>query len=359
MKSTEQFSHRFRESLNLIPEHFRKRVNRAGGLSEEKLLDLIIDPQDYGVMLPDQPSEDVVKSTFDQKECEALGEEAIQRGEVAYCVLAGGAGTRIGEPKALLRLPGIEMSLLTLKLIQAKGNGPIWIIVNSNIKDRVADHVYSQSGIDRSRVKLIEQYESYRISPDNQIIIEDGAPDLYPCGHGDVFPVLINSGALEAFSLNGGKYVSIVNVDNVMASLDAAILGRHIKEKAKVTCEVVRRRQGDSGGVLCDVAGSLQIVESFRIHGVDAQSFNWLNTNSFVFDTDIDLKLLGNAWNRVQKNIGNKIVIQHERLLQEITAAYSTNYIEVERDERFMPIKNLEDLVLAAKKIDANNKSFP
>ena len=179
------------------------------------------------------------------------------------------------------------------------------------------------------------------------------------CGHGDVFPVLINSGALEAFSLNGGKHVSIVNVDNVMASLDAAILGRHIKEKAKVTCEVVRRRQGDSGGVLCDVAGSLQIVESFRIHGVDAQSFNWLNTNSFVFDTDIDLKLLGNAWNRVQKNIGNKIVIQHERLLQEITAAYSTNYIEVERDERFMPIKNLEDLVLAAKKIDANNKSFP
>ena len=356
MKSIESLVNRYKKSLNDIPDDVRERVNRAGGLDEAKLLDLIINPQDYSVLSPEHPSILDVQIDYDKSSCFSVGEKAIESGEVAYCVLAGGAGTRIGEPKALLRLPGLGMSLLTLKLMQARGTGPVWVIVSSSLKDRIKDHIESQSGFDKSRIRLIEQYESYRLTPDNQIVMKEGLPDTYPCGHGDLFPALLHSGALSEFIANGGKYVEIVNVDNVTAELDPTTLGRHITGGKKVSCEVVKRTDSDAGGVLCNVLGSLQIVESFRIRGADPQSFEWLNTNSFVMDADVDVKPLGNAWSRVQKNVGSSIVIQHERLLQEITSAYDTLYLSVDRKKRFMPIKSSSDLEAADKFVDANRK---
>lgn len=356
MKSVASLVSRFRENLKSIPEDIRRTVNRPGGLGEEKLLDLIINPQDYGVLNPEHPEENDVCAGFDEAECCQIGENAIKSGQVAYCVMAGGAGTRIGEPKALLRIPGLDMSLLSLKLMQAVGSGPIWIVVSPALRSRIEDHLSSQSGPHNGRIRIIEQYESYRLLPDNSVSMKCGVPDLYPCGHGDLFPALHSSRLLEEFSHSGGKYVSIVNVDNVMASLDPIILGRHIVAGKKVSCEVVKRSEKDSGGALCNVQGSLQIVESFRISGVDPKSFQWLNTNSFVMDADVDVKSLGNSWNRVQKNTGNSLVVQHERLLQEITEAYDTSYLAVKRSERFLPIKNAEDLVVAATVLDAEQR---
>lgn len=356
MKSIEALVSRYRKSLKDVPDEIRRRVNRPGGLDEEKLLDLIINPQDYSVLMPDHPCEGDVETIYDEAACRTEGEKAICSGEVAYCILAGGAGTRIGGPKALLRLPGLGMSLLTLKLMQAKGPGPIWIIVSSSTKDKIVDHVESQSGFDKSRIKFIEQYESYRITPDNQIVIKNGMPDTYPCGHGDLFPALRHSHTLLEFTNNGGKYVEIVNVDNVMAGLDSVTIGRHMLGGKKVSCEVVKKSDSDSGGVLCSALGTLQIVESFRIRGVDPQSFNWLNTNSFIINADVDINSLGDVWSRVQKNVDNNVVIQHERLLQEITTAYDTSYLSVDRNKRFIPIKNSSDLEAAARNIDANRK---
>lgn len=329
-------------------------MNRPGGLDENSLLNLILNPQDYSVDAPEQPLDSDVKVTYDVAECAALGQKAIDDGEVAYCIMAGGAGTRIGEPKALLRVPEIDLTLLTLKLFQAIGTGPIWIVVSAKIRDKIVDHVRSQIGIDQSRIEFIEQYVSYRLTPDNQISFIDNEPELYPCGHGDLFPALHSSKLLNVFVSNGGKYVAIVNVDNVMGSLDPAIIGRHISSKAKVSCEVVERSGEDSGGVLCNVNGSLQIVEGFRIYGADPKEFKWLNTNSFIMNADIDVATVGKAWNRVQKNVNDRLVIQHERLLQEITIAYDTNYLGVLREERFMPIKNADDLMVAGKKLNAN-----
>jgi len=356
MKSVSALVDRYRSNIKKLPSEVRERVNRPGGLDEQTLLDLILNPQDQGVDRPGQPRLDSVKIDYDLEVCARLGKDALKKGHVAYCIMAGGAGTRIGEAKALLRLPGIDMSLLTLKLFQAEGTGPIWIVVSPSLKERVADHVRSQAGIDQSRIEFIEQYESYRLTPDNQISFDsDGKPDMYPCGHGDLFPALNSSRLLDRFVSFGGRYVSIVNVDNTMGSLEPMIIGRHILSESKVSCEVVERSDEDAGGVLCDVNGMLQIVESFRIYGANPKEFKWLNTNSFIFNADIDIRPLGkNSWNRVQKNVGGRLVCQHERLLQEITAAYETNYLGVERRDRFMPIKSIDDLNAAGERLKAD-----
>lgn len=354
MKSTAALIERFKKSLNEIPASTRSVINKAGGLSENKLLDLILNPKDYGVNLPEEPPDDVVITNCDVEKCNELGNESLANGEVAYCVLAGGAGTRIGEPKALLRIPNIGMSLLTLKLFQAFGTGPIWVIVSPGLKDRIIDHVASQAGLDMARIKFIEQYESYRLEPDNQISFVDGKPNLYPCGHGDLFPALVSSGVLKEFVEQGGRYVCTVNVDNVAAFLDPVAIGRHIVSNANVSCEVVTKNVEDTGGVLCDVNGSYQILESFKIHGTDSTKFKWLNTNTFVFNSTLNIVPLGNAWNRVQKNVDGKLFVQHERLLQEITEAYDTVYFGVERAERFVPIKSVDDLEKVEKILNAN-----
>lgn len=356
MKSLNALVERYKRTIESIPELTRKLVNKPGGLSESKLLGLILNPQDQSLDSPTVPSEKAVRTTCEVDLCVKTGQNAIDAGHVAYCILAGGAGTRIGEPKALLRLPDLGLSLLTIKLFQATGNGPVWIVTSPSLKQQVIDHVSTLVGIDHSRITYVEQYESYRLHPNNEVIINDSGPELYPCGHGDVFPSLVVSGILKEFLTNGGRYVSIVNVDNVLASLDAMLIGWHILSNSKVTCEVVERLQSDSGGVLCVDRGQLQIAELFKIKGSDHQDFKWLNTNSLIFNANLNIEPLGNSWNRVQKNVGGRLVIQHERLLQEITEAYDTMYVKVDRDERFFPVKNSEDLKVASSRLNINKR---
>jgi len=356
MKSKLALIDRYKSNISNVEEVLRSRVNRPGGLDEISLLDLILNPQDYDVNSPEHPKPQDVEVEYDIEKCRRLGLDAIKNGEVAYCIMAGGAGTRMGEPKALLRIPEVEMSLLTLKLFQATGSGPIWIVVSPSLKDKIIDHVRSHMGIDQDRINFIEQYESYRMTLDNQIFLESGRPSLYPCGHGDLFPALVQSKLLDKFASLGGKYVSVVNVDNIMGDLDPETIGRHISSNSKVSCEVVERTNEDAGGVLCSVDNSLQIVESFRVQGCDAKDFKWLNTNSFIFNSELDISSLGKCWNRVRKSVNGQLLVQHERLLQEITFAYETSYLKSFRERRFFPIKNAEDLNLASSKIIINQK---
>jgi len=354
MKSKQALIERFKKSLNVVSTSVRSVVNKPGGLSENELLDLILNPVDYRVNLPEEPDDSVVITNCDVEKCNELGNEVLARGEVAYCILAGGMETRIGEPKALVRIPNFGMSLLTLKFFQAYGNGPIWVIASPSLKNRIIDHISSQSGLDLSRIRIIEQFESYRLEPDNQISFTDGEPNLYPCGHGDLFPALTSTGTLKEFTERGGRFVCVVNVDNAAAFLDPVSIGRHIISNANVSCEVVEKNAEDPGGVLCNIEGSHQILESFKTHATDLARFKWLNTNSIIFNSSLNIAPLGRTWHRVQKNIDGKLFIQYERLLQEITEAYDTIYFGVERTKRFLPVKNLDDLKNIGKILNAD-----
>lgn len=344
-KSTINLIDRFKRSLDKISVDVRSRVNKPGGLNEETLLELILNPQDHGIYDPEQPDDDIVKISYDHEHCFDIGKKAINCGNVAYCIMAGG-NTQLGMPKALLRVPRFNISLLALKLFQATGTGPIWVFVDPKSRDNIVDHVRSQVGLNQSRIHFIDQHESYFLTPDNQIsFIDYNKPNLYICGDGDLFSALSSSRFLNQFIETSGKYISIVSINNVANDLDPVNVGRHILSNSKVSCKVVKRLSKDYYGVLCNVNGSNQIVEPFMFYNEGIENFKWLNTNSFIINANINFKPLGHTWNRIKKNINGKLLIQYKRLLQELTCAYDTSYFEVKRDCCFALIDNFNDLV--------------
>ena len=322
-----------------------ERVNRSGGLEVPDLLDYILRPKDYTVDLPDEVEPDVAYETVHLDTCQ-VGNLALRDGSTAYCILAGGSGTRIGTPKAFLNIPGTSTSLLGLKLLQSSQMKNVWVMASpSNLSD-VERHLRS---IGRSDVKIFTQYESFRLTLDNNLHLPNGVADLHPCGHGDVIPALKNSGLLGDFLSSGGKRIIIVNVDNLLAAPDPAIVGQHIMAGLPITCEVTAKLKTDTGGVLCRHLGVNQIVEQFRLSSeTDPTQFKWFSTNSMVVDADLDFESVRWSWHRVKKNVSGHLLVQYERLLQELTSHFRTQFISVPRACRYTPIKTNEDLQAAA-----------
>lgn len=330
---------------SLSPEALA-RIGRHGGLDIQDVISLILKPRDHTVDLPENPGEEeVIKHKQIAISDGTTGLQLICKGEVALCILAGGAGTRIGGPKCLLKISDKD-TLLSQKLRQSADVKNIWILVSPELKETVVDYL-NTNNLMRDGIKVVEQYEFVRLTPDNQIFFdENNQPSFYPCGHGDVIEVLNKQGLVRDFHEAGGKHVMVVNVDNVLAALNSFILGYHHNSNSPVTCEVVRRNKDDRGGFLCKHLGVNQVVESFRMSPeTNLEQFEWLNTNTMIFRTDLQLDIIKWSWYRVQKHINNKLVIQYERLLQQITEAFKTQFIEVKREERFFPIKSASDLV--------------
>lgn len=324
-----------------------KRVNRDGGIETRDLVEMLISPKDFSVFDPEviSPTSLTEYRSLDLTDKE-IGHNAIVQGKVAYCILAGGAGTRIGSSKALLPLNKLNTTLLGHKLAMTDHLSHVWIMTSPSTHSDVVDYVMRYSKY-ANKIKFFQQYESFRLTPDNQLFLNNNVASLHPCGHGDLIPALQHSGILQSFLLCGGEYIAVTNVDNVLFTLDEYIVGRHIASKKPITCEVTERLLNEGGGILCRHQGIDQIVELFRILSANISHFQLINTNSMIINANLDFSTVNWSWHRVKKKIDNQLVVQYERLLQDLTATFQTQYINVPRELRFMPIKNIDDLQAA------------
>jgi UTP--glucose-1-phosphate uridylyltransferase len=187
---------------------------------------------------------------------------------------------------------------------------------------------------------------------------DDGRPSTYAPGHGDLPDALRRSGLLSAFVSAGGKHVWIANLDNLGATIDAALLGHFIETGAAVMVEAAPKVAGDKGGIPVwadaqDDQGRttrrLQVLEEFRLpKGFDAAAVRVFNTNTFLVRAEAALRTQVRwNWFEVEKKVGERTAVQFERLLQELTAAMPATYVRVPRDgvvARFLPVKDFEEL---------------
>ena len=278
--------------------------------------------------------------------------------------MAGGMATRMGGVvKALVPALG-DRTFLDLRLAEnatwserAGAPLPLWLMTSeatdAPIRAALAERAAGPN------VATFMQDIGLRLTREGRLFRgEDGSPSTYATGHGDLPDALRRSGLLERFIARGGKYVAIANLDNLGATIDSALLGAFAARGAELMVEVTPKVAGDRGGipVWADAvdgrgrtARRLQVLEEFRLPaGFDAAAVRVFNTNTFLVRAD-SLSRAQVRWNwfEVEKKVDDRVAVQFERLLQELTAAIPATYARVPREgaaSRFLPVKDHEEL---------------
>jgi UTP--glucose-1-phosphate uridylyltransferase len=331
-------------------EELRGRVARGELSPSSNVVHGSLEPPAPGDLTPlPEPGE----PDFD--EAHAAGLEALRAGEVAQVVLAGGMATRFGGVvKAVLEavdgLSFLEAKLAATRAIeQALGaEVPVALMTSFATDDAVRRHVEER---DLGEPLVFHQFVSLRLERDAELFLDDGGrASLYAPGHGDLFAAIRRSGALAALRERGARLVTVSNVDNLGARVDAAVVGAHLLSGRPVTAEVARKA-GDMGGAPVRVDGKLQLLEGPRFPpGFDQDLVPVFNTNTAVFDLDALDAEYDLTWMYVEKAVGEHTAVQLERVYHEVTRFLPTTYLVVPRSGprgRFIPIKTPDDLAAA------------
>jgi UTP--glucose-1-phosphate uridylyltransferase len=289
----------------------------------------------------------------------ARGRAAIERGEVALCVLAGGMATRMGGVVKALVEAVDGKTFLDLRLGEHAALGgkvPLWLMTSDATDGPIREALKGRAGLEH--VAVFRQCVSLRLTPEGRLFTEDGEPSVYATGHGDLPEALAASGLLQKFIAAGGKTVWIANLDNLGAAVDPALLGFHLAHGGPVTVEVVDKVGSDRGGGPVVWNGRRIIAEEFRLPvGFDPTTVPVFNTNTFLVDAAalaaLDFEF---TFVEVEKKVGDKKAIQFERLLGEITSPLEPRFARVPRDgvrSRFLPVKDNDELARRREEIRA------
>jgi UTP--glucose-1-phosphate uridylyltransferase len=348
------------EDVQATLRRFHFDVPRFHQLAERVLAGEAAENQVTGKLSPPRP-EDIqalpAKGSAEYSRLQALGRAALEAGQVALAVLAGGMATRMGGVvKALVEvLPGktfLDLRLAEIAAYQQRyGKAPpLWLMASSATEGRLKDALGSRE--DGEQVAVFNQFSSLRLTPQGDIYRDaNGRPSEHASGHGDFPEALQRSGLIQRFVAAGGKVVMLTNLDNLGATLDEAIIGFHLAHGQAVTSEVVDKQESDRGGIPIYVDDTLCVLEEFRIPpSFDPKTVRVFNTNVFHFDARA-LSELAMPWTffLVNKKVGTDPVIQFERLVNEVTSYLPTRYLHVPRtgaESRFLPVKDDDELKL-------------
>ena len=356
------------QALTHLPEELRSELEK-GGFSRETFLTLAASRSTgaaeraarnrvKGDVQPPRPDE--LRSlppagSPEEVRLRTLGEESLARGEVAFCVLAGGMATRMGGlVKALVEVvPGktfLDLRLAENRLLGEKTKKPIplWLMTSAATNAPI-EAALRERGVD-GHVRTFLQNLSLRLDPAGGLFYDAAhRPSTYAPGHGDVVDALRRAKLLDGFMAQGGKVVWVANLDNLGAAVDPVILGAFLDAQHSDLMVEVCPKEDDKGGIPVHAEGHLQVLEEFRLPpDFDATSVPVFSTNTFLIRAQ-PLATVHVAWHwfEVEKKVDGRTAIQFERLLQELTAALPTTYVRIPRQgaaARFLPVKDWDEL---------------
>jgi UTP--glucose-1-phosphate uridylyltransferase len=361
------------EQLTALPADLLKTLAECG--FDAKRLIKLAEPLQSGIaadnlvkgVLSAPTAEDVVQlpdpGSAEHARLTELGRGALERGEYALVVLAGGMATRMGGVvKALVdALPGksfLDLRLREVEVIRERygAQPPLWLMTSQSTDAKIKEALGSRRNGDQ--VATFIQELSLRLTPEGNVFLgADGRPSEHAPGHGDLPDALKRSGLLERFVARGGKTLMMTNIDNMGGTLDPVILGFHLAHGLPVTSEVVDKLGSDRGGIPVRVDDKPTVLEEFRIPpSFDPATVRVFNTNVFHFDAKALLEL-DMPWTffTVNKKVDGAGVIQFERLVNEVCAVLPTKYLHLPRTgpgSRFLPVKDNEELAARAPEIE-------
>jgi len=197
-----------------------KAAAQAGGAG--------LQPPDSYACLADTTAEEVTA-------WETVGLEAVGRGEVAACVLAGGQGTRLGfdgpkgcydvgldSKKTLFQIFCERIRRLAERGREAGGeNSRVpFLVMTSPLNHDVTIKFFKDNsyfGLQADDVWFFEQGTLPCLTAEGKIILESaGVVATAPDGNGGFYPALKKSGCLDRLQKDNVKYIHVFSVDNLL-----------------------------------------------------------------------------------------------------------------------------------------------
>ncbi|MDD5687119.1 MAG: UTP--glucose-1-phosphate uridylyltransferase [Elusimicrobia bacterium] len=281
-----------------------------------------------------------------------VGAAAIKSKKLGIVVVNGGMATRFGGVvKGIVEVYDkksfLQIKLEQIKKVNLKYNVSIPIyIMNSFATENSTLKYLKENGYFglENNIKCFSQFIAKRLNIDGSYFLPE-KDSYYGPGHGDFIYAFQKSGFLNDFIKNGGEHLWYSNVDNLGATIDEQILGYHIEGKSEMTAELAVKYPGDKGGAPAVVDGHVEIVEQFKFPpDFNQDSISVFNTATYVFKASALKSSFSLPFYYVEKKVGDKKVIQFERLTGDLSAMLKTKYVVVDREKRFIPIKTPDDL---------------
>lgn len=212
---------------------------------------------------------------------QARGEEAFRKGQVAFLVVAGGQGTRLGfhPPKGLYPVGPITGKTLfqfhTEKVLALKrryGRPLPLLVMTSRATDAETRKFYAENkyfGLPESDVWFFSQGNMPALDWDTGKLLMEAPGQLFlsPNGHGGTLTGLADSGLLSRLEEQGIRTVYFFQVDNPMVNLaDAEFIGHHLAQDAQVSTKVLPKASAKErvGNVLL-LDGKCSIIEYIEL----------------------------------------------------------------------------------------------
>jgi hypothetical protein len=331
MRSSPGFLNVIQGQLEELPLEILESINKLGGLEVRDLLDFLVNPKDYTVDQPYQVDPNVVvKNTNLSINSFWIGKDSLISGETAHCIIA--------NEDAFGSIPSdASVTLLESQLMKVSWVKHVWILTPP---DKVDDVKRLATGVGKT-VKIIENYQSFSLTPDNRLHIENGTPLTHACGSGDLLNALRYSNILNSFISEGGKYIIACMGNNILGGGRPVLVGQHIISQKPVTAEVTLRKSDDKQSILCEHAGFNQLIEKSRFSTqTNIEEFFLMSTGTYVFDATLEFSDIKWKWHRIKKIQNSHIVVQYIRTLCDLTASFQTQFIETQRHYCYMTLKD-------------------
>lgn len=319
-----------------------------------------------------------------RSEYEKTGLCAIQNGELALLLLAGGMGTRLGYDGPKGTYPIIEggsiFGCLFRNLREDIGDIAVPFFVMTSDKNDEATRKFFQDndyfGYDPSMIHFFRQEMAEAHDFNGELLYEGvNIPATSPNGNGGFFSSLIRAGYADL--LNGVRWLNVFGVDNVLAKIaDPAFLGAVIaNHKSAAVKAVMKTDPSEKVGVVCEKNLHPSIVEYFELSEEQASErdsegrlvYGAGVTVNYLFDVSVLMNTVdasmpvhkekkkipyladteGKPWKPGEKP-GEMIHpdepngYKSEILITDIISYFPDFLpVEVRREEEFAPVKNL------------------